>query len=41
MASINRDYLSLAELTSLEKDVAKAIAGFSGRKKAVALSALE
>lgn len=41
MASIKLDDLSLSELKTLEKDVARAIADFSGRKKAAALSALE
>jgi DNA-binding protein H-NS len=41
MPSIDLNALSLAELKSLEKDVAKAIAGFGGRKKAEALMALE
>ena len=41
MAMVDLDKLSLAELRSLEKDVAKAIAAFSDRKKTEALSALE
>ena len=35
------DILSLAELKQLQKDVAKAIAGFEDRKKAEARAALE
>lgn len=41
MASIKLDELSLSELKTLEKDVAKAIADFSGRKKAAALRVLD
>jgi DNA-binding protein H-NS len=41
MASINLNDLSLSELKSLQKDVAKAIAEFSDRKKTEAMAALE
>jgi DNA-binding protein H-NS len=41
MASFNLNDLSLSELKSLQKDVAKAIADFSDRKKAEAMAALE
>ena len=41
MTSINLDILSLSELKSLQKDIAKAIADFSGRKKTEAIAALE
>lgn len=41
MASTNLEKLSLAELKSLQKDIAKAIADFGNRKKVEALSALE
>jgi DNA-binding protein H-NS len=41
MPSIDLESLSLAELKSLEKDIAKAISGFSDRKKAEAMNALE
>jgi DNA-binding protein H-NS len=41
MASIDLDMLSLSELKSLQKDIAKAIVDFSNRKKGEALSALE
>lgn len=41
MASINLNDLSLSELKSLQKDVAKAIADFADRKKTEAMAALE
>jgi DNA-binding protein H-NS len=41
MASINLNDLSLTELRSLQKEVAKAIAEFSDRKKTEAMTALE
>lgn len=41
MTSINLDTLSLSELKSLQKDIAKAIADFSDRKKTEAMAALE
>lgn len=41
MATINLNDLSLSELKSLQKDVAKAIADFSDRKKTEAMAALE
>jgi DNA-binding protein H-NS len=41
MAAIDVDKLSLPEMKSLQKDVAKAIADFGNRKKVEALSALE
>lgn len=41
MAAIDLDKLSLSELKSLQKDVARAIADFGNRKKMEALSALE
>ena len=41
MPSIDLESLSLAELKSLEKDIAKAISGFGDRKKAEAMNALE
>ena len=41
MAAIDLDKLSLTELRSLQKDIAKAIADFGTRKKVEALSALE
>lgn len=41
MASINLNDLSLSERKSLQKDVAKAIAEFSDRKKTEAMAALE
>lgn len=41
MPSIDLERLSLAELKSLEKDIAKAISGFDNRKKAEAMTALE
>jgi len=41
MTSINLDTLSLSELKSLQKDIAKAIADFSGRKKTEVMLALE
>ena len=41
MATIDLQNLSLVELKSLEKGVAKAIADFSNRKKTEAMSALE
>lgn len=41
MTEIDLNDLSLAELKTLEKDVAKAIAYFEGRKKAEAIAALE
>jgi DNA-binding protein H-NS len=41
MASINLNDLSLSELKSLQKDIAKAIAEFSDRKKSEAMAALE
>lgn len=41
MAAIDLDKLSLTELKSLQKDIAKAIADFGSRKKVEALSALE
>lgn len=41
MASINLNDLSLSELKSLHKDVTKAIAEFSDRKKTEAMAALE
>lgn len=41
MAKTNLDTLSLAELKALQKDVAKAIADFSGRKRTDAKQALE
>ena len=39
--SIDLSALSLAELKSLQKDVAKAIAGFEGRRRQEALVAME
>lgn len=41
MPSIDLERLSLAELKSLEKDVAKSISAFGDRKKAEAKTALE
>jgi DNA-binding protein H-NS len=41
MTSFNLDTLSLTELKSLQKDVTKAIAEFSDRKKTEAMQALE
>jgi DNA-binding protein H-NS len=41
MANINLNDLSLSELKSLQKDVTKAIAEFSDRKKTEAMAALE
>jgi DNA-binding protein H-NS len=41
MADINLDTLSLSELKALQKSVAKAIDGFSSRKKTEAMVALE
>jgi DNA-binding protein H-NS len=41
MASINLNDLSLSELKALQKDVTKAIAEFSDRKKTEAMAALE
>jgi DNA-binding protein H-NS len=41
MASIDLDKLSLTELKSLQKDIARAIADFGTRKKVEALGALE
>lgn len=41
MTNVDLRSLSLAELKALEKDVAKAIAEFSDRKKTQALQALE
>ena len=41
MAAIDLEKLSLPELKSLQKDIAKAIADFGNRKKVEALSALE
>jgi DNA-binding protein H-NS len=41
MTSIELDSLSLAELKTLQKDVTKAIAEFSDRKKTEAMLALE
>jgi DNA-binding protein H-NS len=41
MANVNLNDLSLSELKSLQKDVAKAIADFSDRKKTEAMAALE
>ena len=41
MTSINLDTLSLSELKSLQKDIAKAIADFSDRKKTEVMLALE
>lgn len=41
MANINLNDLSLSELKSLQKDVAKAITEFSDRKKTEAMAALE
>lgn len=41
MSALDLDKLSLTELKSLQKDVAKAIADFGNRKKVEALSALE
>jgi DNA-binding protein H-NS len=41
MATINLNDLSLSELKSLQKEVAKAIAEFSDRKKTGAMAALE
>jgi DNA-binding protein H-NS len=41
MANINLNDLSLSELKSLQKDLAKAIAEFSDRKKTEAMAALE
>lgn len=41
MASINLNALSLSELKSLQKEVTKAIAEFSDRKKTEAMLALE
>jgi DNA-binding protein H-NS len=41
MATIDLQNLSLAELKSLEKDLAKAIADFGNRKKTEAMIALE
>lgn len=41
MAAIDLEKLSLTELKSLQKEIAKAIADFGNRKKVEALSALE
>lgn len=41
MATINLEKLSLPELKSLQKEIAKAIADFGNREKVEALSALE
>lgn len=41
MAETNLDTLSLAELKALQKDVAKAIGHFAGRKRTEAMQALE
>lgn len=41
MAGINLNDLSLAELKLLQKDVAKAIAEFSDKRKTAAIAALE
>lgn len=41
MASVDLEQLTLAELKSLQRDIAKAIADFGNRKKLEALSALE
>jgi DNA-binding protein H-NS len=41
MDLIDLDELSLSELKSLQKEIAKAIAEFSNRRKVAALSALE
>ncbi|MEM0950413.1 MAG: H-NS histone family protein [Pseudomonadota bacterium] len=41
MAKINLEKLSLDELKALEKDVAKAIKGFEGKKRKEALAAAE
>jgi DNA-binding protein H-NS len=41
MATIDLEKLSLPELKSLQKDIAKAIADFGNRKKVQALTALE
>jgi DNA-binding protein H-NS len=41
MTSINLDTLSLSDLKSLQKDIAKAIADFSDRKKTEAMAELE
>ena len=41
MASFSLNDLSLSELKSLQKDVGKAIADFSDRKKTEAMAALE
>lgn len=41
MVSIDLDKLSITELKSLQKDIAKAIADFGTRKRIEALSALE
>lgn len=41
MAAIDLEKLSLSELKSLQKDIAKAIAEFDSRKKVEALGALE
>jgi DNA-binding protein H-NS len=41
MAALDLDKLSIIELKSLQKDIAKAIGDFSSRKKVEAISALE
>ena len=41
MANINLNDMSLSELKSLQKDVDKAIADYTGRKKTEAMAALE
>jgi DNA-binding protein H-NS len=41
MANINLNDMSLAELKSLQKDVEKAIADYTGRKKTEAMAARE
>jgi DNA-binding protein H-NS len=41
MANINLNDMSLSELKSLQKDLTKAIAEFSDRKKTQAIAALE
>jgi DNA-binding protein H-NS len=41
MAAFDLEKLSLTELKSLQKDIAKAIADFGNKKKVEALSALE
>lgn len=41
MANVNLNEMSLSELKSLQKDVTKAIAEFSDRKKTEAMAAVE